>query len=50
MNKYKYIIRTYSGEKILNDEVIYLDKQGLNTHDNEVPITLGSNQLLIECD
>ena len=47
-NPYKYEIITYEGEQIKETEIIYLHKTGLTTYDNDVPITLGSNQELIE--
>jgi hypothetical protein len=48
--KYKYMIITYSGEEIVDKEIIYLDKPYLETYDDEVPMTLGSNQALIYID
>jgi hypothetical protein len=45
--KYKYMIITYRGEEIVDKEIIYLDKPYLETYDDEVPMTLGSNQALI---
>jgi hypothetical protein len=47
MGKYKYMIITYRGEEIVDKEIVYLDKPGLETYDDEVPMTLGSNQELI---
>lgn len=44
---YKYMIITYSGEDIVDKEIVYLDKPDLQTYDNDVPMTLGSNQALI---
>lgn len=45
--KYKYLIITYSGEDIVNKKIVFLDKPYLQTYDNDVPMTLGSNQALI---
>jgi len=45
-NPYIYIIKTYNGEKLENEEKIYLDKPDLTTFDDDVPFTLGSNQIL----
>lgn len=47
MGKYKYMIITYSGEEIIDKKIVYLDKPYLETYDDEVPMTLGSNQELI---
>lgn len=47
IGKYKYMVITYRGEEIVNKEIVYLDKPGLETYDDEVPMTLGSNQALI---
>jgi len=38
---------TYSGEDIVNKKIVFLDKPYLQTYDNDVPMTLGSNQALI---
>lgn len=45
--EYKYMIITYQGETIVDNEIVYLDKPYLETYDDEVPMTLGSNQALI---
>jgi hypothetical protein len=47
IGKYKYMIITYSGETIVDKKIVYLDKPHLQTYDDEVPMTLGSNQVLI---
>jgi hypothetical protein len=41
------MIVTYSGEEIVDKEIVYLHKPYLETYDEEVPMTLGSNQALI---
>jgi len=46
--KYKYVIKTYNGEKLEDEEIVYLDQPDLTTYDDGVPMTLGSNQELIE--
>ena len=47
-SKYKYVIKTYNGEELDNEEIVYLEQPDLSTYDDEVPMTLGSNQELIE--
>ena len=49
-NPYMYEIITYGDEEIKEIETVFLHKSGLETYDNEVPICLGSNQVLIEVE
>jgi hypothetical protein len=50
MEQYRYAVVTYNGEDEISREYVTLSRSGLNTYDDEVPFSLGSNQLLIELE